>query len=183
MSYNPVPSNYDPPTDPYLSPGAPQAAPLAPAEDDRRTPTPAIANLCFFVGVLVFLAFSIIAQLNSWGFFLTSIIGELGLALTAVFFCVMGRYSFKETFSLRKLDPWTIFLCVLVGFVGQFAVRFPTALNQWIMQIFGPFPVDELFPNSPDLAGRLLFFFAVGLFGPVCEEVLNRGFVLAGYRR
>lgn len=181
MSYNPAPPD---PTSPYLSPaGNVPASPLGPAEDDHRTPTPAIANLGFFVGVLVFLGFSIIAQLNNWGFFLTSTIGELGLALTGVFFCVMGRYSFKETFSIRRIDLLTIFLCLLVGFVGQFAVRFPTALNQWIMQVFGPFPVDDLFPNPTDLPGRLLFFFAVGLFGPVCEEVLNRGFVLAGYRR
>lgn len=188
MSYNPPPPNFNPP--PYLSPTPPvpdnspatPARPLMPAGEDRRLPTSAVANLGFFVGVLAFLTFSVIAQLGNWGFFLTSFSGELALALVAIFFCVMGRYSFKETFSLRKLDWWTVFLCLLVGFVGQFAVRFPTALNQWIMQIFGPFPVDDLFPNPKDLPGRLLFFFAVVIFGPVCEEVLNRGFVLAGYR-
>lgn len=182
MSYNPPPPDFNPPPYSYASPTSNDpASPLAPVKEVRPNPTPAIANLCFFVGVMAFLTFSVIAQLNNWGFFLTSTIGELALALTAIFFCVMGRYSFKETFSLRRLDLWNIFLCVLIGFVGQFAVRFPTALNQWIMQIFGPF-TDNLFPNPPDLPGRLLFFFAVVVFGPLCEETLNRGFVLAGYR-
>jgi membrane protease YdiL (CAAX protease family) len=94
----------------------------------------------------------------------------------------MGRYNFKQTFSLRRVDLLTLSLCLVAGFVGQFAVRFPTALNEWIMQIFGPFPTDQLFPNPTDLPGRLLFFFAVVIIGPVCEEALNRGFVLAGYR-
>jgi membrane protease YdiL (CAAX protease family) len=185
MSYNPLPQNVNPPSDPaptlpYSPPAAP-VSPLIPA-GEPRLPGPAVANLVFFVGVLAFLTFSVIAQVGNWGFFLTSFSGELALALVAVFFCVMGRYNFKETFSLRKLDLWTVFLCLLLGFVGQFAVRFPTALNEWIMQIFGPFPVDELFPNPQDLPGRLLFFLAVVLIGPVCEETLNRGFVLAGYR-
>jgi len=39
-----------------------------------------------------------------------------------------------------------------------------------------------LFPNPTDLPGRLLFFLAVVIIGPVCEEALNRGFVLGGYR-
>jgi membrane protease YdiL (CAAX protease family) len=173
FSYQPVP-NSAPLTPPTL---APASAPVEPA----RLPTPAVANLCFFVGVLAFLTLSTVAQLNKWSFFLTSASGEIALALVAVFFCVMGRYNFKQTFSLRRVDLLTLFLCLVAGFVGQFAVRFPTALNEWIMQIFGPFPVDQLFPNPPDLAGRLLFFGAVVIIGPVCEEALNRGFVLGGY--
>lgn len=185
MSFNPPPP--DPNRPPYSYPlpanNAPATPPAPPIlAEQGRTPTPAVANLCFFVGVFAFLVLSVIAQLANWGFFLTSTAGELALALTAIFFCVMGRYNFKQTFSLRRVDFLTIFLCLLAGFVGQFVVRFPTALNEWIMQLFGPFPVDQLFPNPPDLPGRLLFFFAVVILGPVCEETLNRGFVLAGYR-
>ncbi|MDB5080523.1 MAG: hypothetical protein JWP00_2447 [Chloroflexi bacterium] len=184
MSYNPPAPDFNPPPDAYPAPSSnfPASPSISPA-GDRPTPTPAIANLCFFVGVLAFLTFSVIAQINNWGFFWTSFMGELALASVAIFFCIMGRYKIKETLNLRRLDLWTVFLCLLAGFVGQFAVRFPTALNQWIMELFGPFPVDQLFPNPKDLPGRLLFFFAVGLFGPVCEEILNRGFVQTGYSR
>lgn len=184
MSFNQPPGANQPPYSYPLPSNNIPAAPPAPAlpAEPARTPTPAVANLGFFVGVFAFLALSVIAQIANWGFFLTSTAGELALALVAIFFCVMGRYNFRQTFSLRRVDLLTIFLCLLAGFVGQFAVRFPTALNEWIMQIFGPFPVDQLFPNPTDLPGRLLFFFAVVIFGPFCEETLNRGFVLAGYR-
>lgn len=184
MSFEPPSSGPNPPPYAYSLPNnLPPTAPIAPSvAEPVKTPTPAVANLVFFVGVLAFLTLSTIAGFAKWGFFLTSTTGELALALAAIFFAVLGRYNFKQTFSLRRVDGLTIFLCLLAGFVGQFAVRFPTALNEWIMQFFGPFPVDDLFPNPTDLPGRLLFFVAVVIFGPVCEEILNRGFVLAGYR-
>lgn len=148
-----------------------------------RRPGPGLANLCFFTAVFVFLGLSVLAQVWKVGFIASSFIGQAGLALTAVVFCLAGRYNFKEVFSLRKI-PWRVALyCVLIGLVGQFAARFPAALNQWIMQIFGPFPITDLIPNPKGDVEKILFVLIVAGMAPLCEEILNRGFVHAGYRR
>ncbi len=212
MSYNPPPPNYnpdssqppyynpDPSQPPNYVPNPPQTpyynygnygqypppgayAPPVPSPTKERKPGPALANLCFLVATIAFLGLSVVAELGKWGFALTSIAGELSLVVVAVLFCVIGRFNFKDTFSLRKLDWGTVGFCVLAGLAGQFAVRFPATLNQWIMEIFGPFPTEDLIPNPKDAAGRILLFVVVVISAPICEETLNRGFVLAGYRR
>jgi membrane protease YdiL (CAAX protease family) len=153
------------------------------AQPEERKPTPALANLCFFTALIAFLAISIVAEIFKLGFFWTSFFGQVALAVTAILFCVLGRYNFRETFSLRKISWKLVALCFLVGLVGQFAVRFPATLNQWAMQIFGPFPLNELIPNPQTDLERVGLFVAAALLAPVCEEILNRGFVQAGYSR
>lgn len=175
--------SYNPSQPPYYPPPAPESAYPTPETAKNSRPDPALANLAFFIGVLAFLAMSVVAQLGNWGFALTSVAGELMLVLVAVLFCVGGRFNFKETFSLRKMDWATLGICIIAGLIGQFAVRFPAALNQWVMQIFGPFPTDELIPTPKDTTGRILLLIVVAGVAPICEETLNRGFVLAGYRR
>lgn len=190
MSYNPNPN--EPPLEansplapsPYpFQPTPPPNLPVPAERPAERLPTPALANFCFFVAIIAFLAVSIVGELGNWGFAATSAAGQLTLALTAVLFCLLGRFNFRETFSLHKISWLTLFLCALLGFVGQFAVRFPSALNQWVMQVFGPFPLEDLIPNPKTDLERVLFVLVVVIAAPICEEVLNRGFVLAGYRR
>lgn len=149
----------------------------------KRLPQPALANLCFVVAIVAFLAISVVAEVAHWGFTLTSLSGQLTLALIAILFCLFGKFNFKETFSLRKLDWTSVLLCLLIGLAGQFAVRLPSALNGWIMEIFGPFPTEELIPNPKGTVERILFFLIVVVCAPLCEEILNRGFILAGYQR
>ncbi len=187
--------SYNPPQPPYYDPGQPSQNPYADqpspppyipppsASPKERRPNPGLANLCFLIGVIVFLGLSVIVDRAKWGFALTSIIGEGGLALVAIIFCLFGRYNFKATFSLRKLDWKIVGLCALAGLAGQFAVRFPAALNQWVMQIFGPFRTEDLIPDPKTTGERLLLLFVVAAVAPICEETLNRGFVLAGYRQ
>ncbi len=177
MSYQPT---GHPPTYYNESPAEPLPPSIAPRP---RYLTPGLANLAFFLALVGFLGLSILAELSKWGFFATEVLGEGILAVVAILFCLIGRFNFKDTFSLRRLDIFTIFLCILAGLAGQFAVRFPAALNQWIMQVFGPFPVDSIIPTPKDLPGRVLLFFIVVIVAPLCEETLNRGVVLAGYRR
>ncbi|HEX2912311.1 MAG TPA: CPBP family glutamic-type intramembrane protease [Chloroflexia bacterium] len=148
-----------------------------------RLPGPTQANLCFLLAIIVFLGLSIVAEVAKWGFALTSVTGEAGLAIVAILFCVLGGYNFRETFSLHKTSLLTLFLCALAGFAGQFAVRFPAALNEWIMSFFGPFPIEDLIPNPKDNFSRVILFVVLVVVAPLCEETLNRGFVLAGYRR
>ena len=174
-------------------PGGPQTeqpytlspSPTSPGHADapaRRQVTPGLANLCFFIAVITFIVLSYVAETNKWGIYATEILGEGCLAVIAILFCVVGRFNFRETFSLRGLNWFTVLLCAIAGLAGQFAVRFPAALNQWVMQIFGPFKVD-LLPTPSDTPGRLLLFLIVVGLAPLCEEMLNRGLVLAGYRQ
>ena len=180
MSYYPSGPSVN---DPYRQPPVPAPSPGPTNTQTERRLTPALANLCFFLAVIAFFSMSVAAELGHWGFFATEIVGEGSLAVVAVLFCLVGRFNLRTTFSLRGLNWLTVVLCVVAGVAGQFAVRFPAALNQWAMQIFGPFPVNSLIPTPSDLPGRLLLFLVVVLLAPLCEETLNRGVVLAGYRQ
>ena len=182
MNYDPAPNST-----PYPNYGSPVYAPIAPTPEAPAKPerqiTPALANLVFFIAVIAFLVLSFVSEAANWSFFLVEITGEGVLAVVAILFCLAGRFNFQKTFSLYKLDIPTVLLCVLAGIAGQFAVRFPAAFNQWVMQIFGQFPTNDLIPTPSDDAGRLLLFLVVAVVAPLCEETLNRGFVLAGYRQ
>ncbi len=175
MSYNPVePGGY--PSRPFSPPPAVNFAPPAPA----RLPSPALANACFFTAMLAFLFVSVVAALFRLDFTITSPLSEGVLVLVSLIFCLSEGFNFKEIFSLRKISLGTVILCVFLGLAGQFAVRFPSLLNEWLLRIFGPFP--NPIPDAGEGGGRILFFLIIVVVAPLCEETLLRGFVLSGYR-
>jgi membrane protease YdiL (CAAX protease family) len=112
-----------------------------------------------------------------------TIIAEIFIiALVPILFAVIGKYDFKATFSLKKIGWGTMLLCVLVGGITQFAVRFLGLLWQYFLQLLGPLKL----PSQTDLAGTtffsvLIFSLATIVLAPVCEEILCRGFILAGF--
>lgn len=143
-----------------------------------------MATFCFLVVVVLFNVFGIIGS----RFFNLSSIGitffaEIFLvAAIPILFCLILKYDFKRVFSLNSIPLGTLALCALVGFAAQFAVRLATFVSNWILQIFGPLYLPNEYDDGTAF-GKWFFLFVAVLLAPVCEELLNRGFVMSGYRR
>ncbi len=177
MSYNFPTSEYQVQPPPYIPPPPPKP----------RLPTSWISTLCFFLVGISFLGLGfVLIQLFKWRSIWVSAAAEiLVIAGLPLLFCLILRYNFKETFSLRKVNTAILGLCVLVGLAAQFAVRLPDLLARWLLQlIFGPLYL----PASSEISdgtvgGMLLASLALLVLAPTCEEILNRGFLMAGYNQ
>jgi uncharacterized protein len=138
----------------------------------------------FLVAMLAFNVLGTVANRIDLPTIWVTLIAEVFIiALVPVLFTLLGKYDFKATFSLKKISWGTLFLCVLIGGVTQFAVRFLGLLWQWFLQIFGALKL----PSQAELAGTnfvsvLIFSLATLVLAPVCEEILCRGFVLSGFK-
>ncbi len=172
-----------PETRPFSDPiQSPEVKP--PTVKTSRMPGPAFATFGFLV---VSVLFNLFAFLGDRFFNLSvlwiTVLGELLIvALVPLLLSVARRFDLNQIFSFRKISLGTLGLCFLVGLTAQFAVRLPAFLGNFLLQIFGPLYI----PNSLDdgsFGGKLLFIFALLILAPVCEEILNRGFLMAGYRR
>ena len=128
----------------------------------------------------------VLVQVLHWRSIWVSAVAEiLIIAGLPLLFCLVLRYNFKETFSLRKVDWAILFLCVLVGLTAQFAVRLPDLAARWLLQlIFGPLYLPASSEISDGTVGGLLLAsLALLVLAPTCEELLNRGFLMAGYNQ
>ncbi|MEI6042861.1 MAG: type II CAAX endopeptidase family protein [Chloroflexota bacterium] len=180
MSYNP------PPQSPIPADSLPVAGvdPVAPKPLVYRLPSPTVATVCFLVAMVLF---NLLALFGRRIFGLSSIwvtfIGEIILvAALPLIFCKVLKYDFKQVFSHQPLQLGTLALCALVGLIAQFAVRLPSFVSNWLLQIFGPLYLpDQLEDGTP--VGKWLLALVALVLAPLCEEILNRGFVMAGYRR
>lgn len=193
MSYNPNPysqppqppapdqnySGYTPP--PPTAPDLP--SPPISAEKPARLPGPTVATVCFLIVVVLFNVLSVVLVkvFNLSSIAVTSIGEVLLVAGIPLLFWRLRGYDFKQTFSARPLGFEMLALCALTGLAAQFAVRLPSLLSNWLLQVFGPLYVPDL--DDGTAFGKWLTLLALIILAPLCEETLNRGFVMAGYRR
>ncbi len=177
MSYN---SYSQPPAVPpdYDGTAAPEV------EIVKRQPGPTAATVCFLIVLILFNAFGLVGgRLFNLSSIWITFIGEIGIvAAVPLLFALIRRYEFKHVFSLQRINIGTLALCVLVGLAAQFAVRLPSLLSNWLLQIFGPLYVPQQLDDGTP-SGKVLFIIAALVLAPLCEETLNRGFVMSGYRR
>lgn len=165
---------------PPTSPEPTIAPPVAP-----RLPSPVVSMLCFFLAIGAFEGLGILLEKTNVSSIMVTVIGEIGIiAALPLIFCGFGRYDFNAVFSVKKVPVPTLLLCVLVGLAAQLAIIAPNALSQWFLQRFGPL---YLSPGSSESAlstpDRLIFSAAALFLAPLCEETLNRGFLMAGYKK
>lgn len=183
MSYYP----YQPPAAPEQSPNyypAPQIPP-APSSKPERVPGFAAATACFLLVVILFNAWAVSAELvfklkSLW----ITAIGEFFIvALIPILFALLKKYNLRRVFSLNRIGVKMLFLCALAGLAAQFLVRLPSFLSNWFLQILGGplYLPDQFDDNSP--LGVFVTITALLILAPLCEETLNRGFVMAGYRK
>jgi len=172
---------------PYSQPVPPPVAQVPPPEvasKAARVPGTTVATACFVLVLVLFNAWAITGErvFNLKAIWVTAV-GEVAIvAAVPIIFTLLGKYNFKQVFSLRPISPTIIALCVLVGLAAQFAARLPSLLSNWLLQFFGPLYLPDQFDDS-SLLGRIITLVALVVLAPLCEETLNRGFVMAGYRR
>jgi membrane protease YdiL (CAAX protease family) len=115
---------------------------------------------------------------------MVTVIGEIGIiAAIPIIFTGLGGFTFNAVFSVRKLPLYTVFLCIVLGLAAQLAIIVPNMIGLWLLQQIGPLYQSADSSNSDPVTNRLIFSFAALVLAPLCEETLNRGFLMAGYRR
>jgi len=115
---------------------------------------------------------------------MVTVIGEIGIIATLpIVFVGLGGFDFIAVFSVRKIPLFTLFLCMVLGLAAQLAIVWPNTLGIWFLQQIGRLyiaPDASLNFNDSD---RIIFSVAALILAPLCEETLNRGFLMAGYKR
>ena len=105
------------------------------------------------------------------------VLSELILMLPMLVFLLLTRTRFREVFAFKKIKIATGFMTVLFVYLTMPAV---TTINA-ISMIFSDNVVANMSQDILDLP-FLLMLFLMGIFGPVCEELLFRGAIYNGYR-
>lgn len=144
----------------------------------KKTLTLPYVNILYFVAMILVLVLGSVIQLLS---LTLGLIGTefLLILLPTVLFLRSRGIPLREGLRLRKLDWGTALLCVLLG-VGTWA--FSIYIEGLMMQISGMVSVNianESLPQGPlQLA---LYFIAIAISAPICEEALFRGAIQGAY--
>ena len=150
-----------------------------------RTPGLTAANIIFITAVFLVLVLSVVEAAifphNSNTVRSTLITELLGIVAPVLLLTLIRGYDWRATFSLKPLPFRLMWRAALLGFLAQFAVFFIAGFNQWLFDIYGPFPA--LFDPPTQILPAFAFFLLLSLLPAICEEMLNRGIVLAGYRQ
>lgn len=106
------------------------------------------------------------------------IISELILLVPALVFVFATKTRLKEAFAFRKIKISTALMTVVFVFLSMPLVTTINAVSMLFTDnVVAEMSVDVL--NMP----FLVMLFLMGIYGPVCEELVFRGVAHAGYRR
>jgi membrane protease YdiL (CAAX protease family) len=148
-----------------------------------KLPTPALSTFCFFLCIALFEGLGFLLKNSKVSSIMVTVIGEIGIiAAIPIIFTGLGGFTFNAVFSVRKLPFYTVFLCMVLGLAAQLAIIVPNMLGLWLLQQIGPLYQSADSSSSDVVTNRLIFSFAALVLAPLCEETLNRGFLMAGYR-
>jgi len=151
----------------------------------RAKPNPSLGE-AVFACMLVFILFyyvspgfqgvSIGGRSFVWGTMLSE---WLLILLPVLLFARYLKVDFRNTFSFRKFSPVHVF-AVLLMFVGSFFLLLELAVLQ---KHFIPAPVEfsEKLTAGLKRADFWLAVMAIAVSPAICEEIMFRGFVLAGF--
>ena len=105
------------------------------------------------------------------------VLSELILILPTLVFLFLTRTRLREVFTFKKIRMSTSFMTVLLVYLTMPTV---TTINAFSM-LFSNNVVADM---SQDILSLpfLVMLFLMGIFGPVCEELVFRGAVYSGYR-
>lgn len=116
---------------------------------------------------------------NSSIFYLT-LVGEILLIFPLLLWMWLRRYSWQETFQVKKASWGMIALSVLLGVLAQPIVSVVTLPFEWALSKIGESPMLPV-PQTP--TEMWIFGITVIVVAPLIEEPMFRGFVQQGWRR
>ena len=107
------------------------------------------------------------------------LLNELFVIIPSVVYICVHKPSFKDDLGFRKLKVGSIFLSVLLGFMVLPICSFVNVLTQFFVantmtQASGSLLADTSF---------LITFLLVGVYAPVCEELMFRALINREYNR
>ncbi len=146
----------------------------------KKTLSIAQANLLFLISILLVLVVGSIVQAFSlsWGLMLT----ELALILLpAVLFLRWKKIPLREGLRLKAISPLLAILAVLLGI---FTYLFTLFIEGWMMRLTQAPSISLPEGALPkDAVGYILYFIAIAILPPLCEEALFRGVAQSAYER
>ncbi|MDD3204267.1 MAG: type II CAAX endopeptidase family protein [Lachnospiraceae bacterium] len=106
------------------------------------------------------------------------ILSEMILVVPALLFVLATHSHLRELLVFKPIKISTVFMIILFTYLTMPLV---TTINAFTM-LFSDNVVAEM---SADILSMpfLVMLFLMGIFGPVCEELVFRGIVHTGYRR
>ncbi len=153
----------------------------------EKTPQPWESIVLVSVEMGLLLILMIAAGLLNQGFalsdssiFYLTFAGEIVLVFPLVLWMWIRRYSWRETFQLKKTSWKMIALSVLLGVLAQSIVSVVTLPFEWILSQLGDAPI---LPTPQTATEMWIFGITVVVIAPLVEEPMFRGFVQQGWRR
>lgn len=138
-------------------------------------------NWLFLVITLVHLAVALLLSVSARVFSLdivtNLIVSELILILPALCFLVFTKGSLTEKLGLRRIKISTALMVIVFTFL---TMPLTTVINAISML----FVDNAVLGISGDVLSMpfFLMFFLMGVYGPVCEEIVFRGVLYRGYK-
>ena len=139
-------------------------------------------NWMFLITILVefiiVFVFGMFYQFITIGIVTNLLISELILVVPALIFVIATRTRLQDVLVFKPIKTSTVLMIILFTYLTMPLV---TTINAFTM-LFSDNVVAEM---SADILNMpfLVMLFLMGIFGPVCEEVVFRGIVHSGYRR
>lgn len=138
------------------------------------------ANILYLVSmVLVLVLGSIVQSLNlTLGLIATEI---FLIALPAVIFLLVKKIPIKEGLRLNPIKPGVAVICLLLG-ISTYV--FSILIEELMMMLSGMPPVDVPAGAMPEgTLFYILYFIALAICAPVCEELPFRGAIQGSYEQ
>lgn len=132
------------------------------------------------ITIKLILMFGFISFINELIADITSnlIISELTLLVPALIFVFASRTKLSEVFAFHKIKITSVLMIILFVYLSMPLV---TTINAFSML----FSENAVAGISTDILEMpfILMLFLMGIYGPVCEELVFRGIVHSGYRK
>lgn len=127
---------------------------------------------------MILFLFGIFYRFLSIGIVGNLIISELILTIPALVFVIATRTKWRDVLVFKPIKVSTVLMIILFTYLTMPLV---TTINAFTM-LFSDNVVAEM---SADILNMpfLVMLLLMGIFGPVCEEVVFRGIVHSGYRK
>lgn len=117
--------------------------------------------------------------LSGSSIFYLTLVGEIILVFPLLLWIWLRRYSWRESFQIKKASWKMIALSVLLGVLAQPIVSVVTLPFEWILSKIGESPILPT-PQTP--AEMWVFGITVVFVAPLIEEPMFRGFVQQAWR-
>lgn len=132
------------------------------------------------ITIKLILMFGFISFINELIADITSnlIISELTLLVPALIFVFASRTKLSEVFAFHKIKITSVLMIILFVYLSMPLV---TTINAFSM-LFSENAVAGISTDIMEMP-FILMLFLMGIYGPVCEELVFRGIVHSGYRK